>query len=100
MASRNREALQEQFEKDGKTLYVTTQMVDDEILTADYHRFPDTTVTVCCIQLHNGFTTVGKSACANPANFDMQLGRELAYDDAKQKIYTLVAFRLRDVDMS
>lgn len=96
MANRKRDELEERFEAEGKTRYVTTQMVNDEILTADYHRFPDTTVTVCCIQLHNGFTSVGKSACANPDNFDPILGRELAYDDAKQQIFTLLAFRLCD----
>ena len=97
MASRNREELQKQFEADGKTRYVRTEDVDAEILTCQYHHFEGTTVTVCVISLHNGFTVVGKSACANPDNFDPTLGRELAYDDAKQGIYSLLAFRLCDI---
>jgi hypothetical protein len=71
-------------------------MVADECDVADFHRFPDTTVTVCCLQLKNGFTVIGKSACANPDNFDPELGKELAFDDALQKVYTFIAFRLCD----
>lgn len=99
MASRSREELQQLFEEDGKTLYVTTEMVDNEILTARYYHFDGTTVTVCCIILQNGFTSVGKSACANPDNFDPILGRELAYDDAKQQIFALLAFRICDINV-
>ena len=97
MASRNREELQKQFEADGKTRYVRTEDVDAEIVSDQYHQFHGTTVTVCVIQLQNGFTVVGKSACANPDNFDEELGRSLAFDDAKQGIYTLLAFRICDV---
>jgi hypothetical protein len=97
MASRNRHLLQKQFEADGKTRYVRTEDVDAEILADQYHHFIGTTVTVCVITLQNGFTVVGKSACANPDNFEPTLGRELAYEDAKQQIYTLLAFRLCDV---
>ena len=97
MARRNREELQEQFEKDGKTRYVRTEDVESEILVVQYHQFVGTTVTVCVITLHNGFTVVGKSACANPDNFDEALGQKLAYDDAKQQIYALLAFRLCDI---
>lgn len=97
MASRNREELQKQFEADGKTRYVRTEDVEAEILTWQYHHFEGTTVTVCVITLKNGFTAVGKSACANPDNFKKSLGETLALDDAKQQIYALLAFRICDV---
>lgn len=97
MASRNREELQKQFEADGKTRYVRTEDVDAEILATQYHHFHGTTVTVCVITLHNGFTVVGKSACANPDNFEEELGQKLAFEDAKQQMYSLLAFRICDV---
>lgn len=97
MASRNREELQKQFEADGKTRYVRTEDVDAEILAVQFHQFHGTTVTVCCITLHNGYTVIGKSACANPDNFDPALGEKLAQEDAKQNIYSLLAFRICDV---
>lgn len=97
MASRNREELQKQFEADGKTRYVRTEDVNREIRGSAYHHFEGTTVTVCVITLQNGFTVVGKSACANPDNFNAELGEDLAFDDAKQQMYALLAFRICDV---
>ena len=96
MANRNREELQKQFEEQGKTKYVTTEMVEAEIESSQFHHFRDTTVTVCCLTLKNGFTVVGKSACANPKNFEVMLGQQLAYDDEKQQVYSYLGFRLCD----
>ena len=97
MASRNREELQKQFEAEGKTLYVRTEHVEAEIEGAQYHHFEGSTTTVCLLKLKNGFTIVGQSACANPDNFDEELGRQLALDDAKQQCYRYLAFRMLDV---
>lgn len=96
MAVRDREKLEQRFEVEGKTRYVTNDMVDAEVMSSMFHQFPGTTVTVCCTTLANGFTVIGKSACANPDNFEEELGRKLAFDDARQKIFALLAFRLCD----
>lgn len=78
---------------------VTPDMIDDaidDIAAVQYHQFPGTTVTVCCIPLKNGFTVVGESACASPENFDQELGRKIAFDNAKQKIWALEGYALRN----
>lgn len=71
--------------------------IDAAIKSADYHVFPGTTVTVCCLTLDNGFTTIGHSACVDPANFDESIGREIAFKNAREQIWPLLGFRLRDV---
>ena len=96
MATRDRDTLEEQFEAAGKTKYVTNAMVDDEILASQYHQFEGTTTTVCLITLKNGFTVLGKSACANPDNFEQELGEKLAFDDARQQIFSYLGFRICD----
>lgn len=53
-------------------------------------------LTLCVIQLRNGFTVTGESACASPANFDEELGRKIARQNAVNKIWPLLGFRLRD----
>lgn len=63
--------------------------------TEDYYQFPDTTVTVCCLTLVNGFHVIGQSACIDPLDFDEKLGREIAYDDAKDKIWELEGYRIK-----
>lgn len=70
--------------------------VDGCIASDAYHVFPGTTVTVCCLTLDNGFTTIGQSACADPSNFDESIGRQIAYRNAREQIWHLLGFRLRD----
>lgn len=74
---------------------VTPERIEEVIVHEAYHRFPGSTVTVCCLTLLNGFTTVGESACASPANFDEALGRKIARENAKQKIWALEGYLLR-----
>ena len=74
---------------------VTPERIEQVIKAEDYHVFPGATVTVCCLTLANGFTVVGESACADPANFDAELGRKIARQHAKDKIWQLEGYLLR-----
>jgi hypothetical protein len=53
-------------------------------------------LTICLIVMTNGFTIIGKAAPASPANFDAELGKKLAYEDAVRQIWPLMGFSLRD----
>lgn len=53
-------------------------------------------LTFCVLVLKNGFTVTGESACASPANFDEEIGRKIARQNAVAKIWPLLGFRLRD----
>lgn len=53
-------------------------------------------LTFCVLVLRNGFTVTGESACASPDNFDADIGRKIARQNAVQKIWPLLGFRLRD----
>lgn len=75
---------------------LTPKLIDEAIRTADYYIFPGTTVTVCCITLRNGFNVVGESACASPENFDEEIGRKIAFDNAKEKIWSLEGYLLKE----
>lgn len=61
-----------------------------------YHVFPGTTTTVCLVTLKNGYTITGESACADPANFDEEIGREVAFKAARNKLWPLLGFLLKD----
>ena len=52
-------------------------------------------LTICVLVLKNGYTIVGKSACASPENFDADLGRKIARDDARRQIWALEGYALR-----
>ena len=75
---------------------VTPAMIDAAIVAEDYHVFGGSTLTVCCLTLKNGFSVTGESACASPENFDAELVRKIARDNAKQKIWALEGYALRN----
>jgi hypothetical protein len=70
--------------------------VDATIASAAYHVFPGTTLTVCCLTLRNGFTVTGESAAASPENFDRAIGEQIAYRNARDKIWSLEGYLLRE----
>lgn len=74
---------------------ITPDYVRSLVTGADYHIFPGTTVTICLLRLRNGFTVTGESACANAANFDVQLGRDIAHSRALDKVFQLEAYLLK-----
>ena len=53
-------------------------------------------LTFCVLVLKNGFTITGESACASPENFDPDLGRKIARENAVAKIWALEGYLLRD----
>lgn len=53
-------------------------------------------LSICILSLNNGFTVIGKSAPASPANFNAELGKKLAYEDAIRQLWPLMGFALRD----
>ncbi|WP_232830615.1 Gp49 family protein [Oceanicella sp. SM1341] len=75
---------------------IAPDMIDAEIAGEDYHVFPGSCLTVCCLTLQNGFTVTGESACASPENFNEGIGRKIARGNARDKIWPLLGFRLRD----
>jgi hypothetical protein len=53
-------------------------------------------LSICILVMRNGFTIIGKSAPASAANFNAELGRKLAYEDAIRQIWPLMGWALRD----
>lgn len=52
-------------------------------------------LTFCVLVLRNGFTVTGESACASPENFDAELGRKIARQNAVAKIWPLMGYELK-----
>ena len=76
---------------------LTPALIDAQIAQpAQYHVFPGTTMTICALTLKNGFIVTGESAAASPENFDEAIGRRIAYDNARNKIWALEGYALRN----
>ncbi|MGJ3704630.1 Gp49 family protein [Variovorax sp. AFSI2.2] len=52
-------------------------------------------LTFCVLVLRNGFTVTGESACASPENFDAEIGRKIAHENAVQKVWPLMGYELK-----
>ena len=55
-----------------------------------------TLLTFCVLVLKNGFTVTGESACASPENFDAEIGRKIARQNAVNKIWPLLGYALKE----
>ena len=75
---------------------ITPDDIDQVIEKETYYNFPDTTVIVCLLTLKNGFNVIGSSACASPENFDISIGSKIARDKARDKIWELEGYLLKD----
>lgn len=90
---------------------VTPQMLEDVIAGEYYLKGSDAyafapmpsdhfgslgLLTVCFLVLKNGFTVTGESACASPENFNAEVGRKVAREHAKQKLWPLLRYELKE----
>ena len=53
-------------------------------------------LTFCVLVLKNGFTVTGESACVSPENFDAEIGRKIARQNAVEKIWPLMGYALKE----
>ncbi len=53
-------------------------------------------LTFCVLVLRNGFTVTGESACASPENFNADIGRRVARDNAVAKVWPLMGYELKE----
>ena len=75
---------------------ITEAHINETVRAVQFWRPENSTLTICAVQLVNGFYVVGKSACAAAENFDEIEGRNIAYADAVEKVWELEGYKLRD----
>ncbi len=93
----NDQAIEKEIQDKGLTApRLTPAHIEGVIESERFHVFEGTTFTVCLLTLKNGFTVVGESACASPENFDSDLGKKISRDNAKNKIWMLEGYLLKE----
>lgn len=63
---------------------LTPEILESKIVGEQYHQFDNTTVTVCCMTLENGFNVIGESSCIARDNAFKQLWKLYGFN-AKQE---------------
>ena len=75
---------------------VTKASIEAKIAKVDYLVLPDSTVTLCNITMKNGYSVRGESACVDPRNFNIEIGKGLAFKQALDKIWPLEGYLLAE----
>ena len=75
---------------------VTREGIEAKIVDKQYLVLPDGRSTLCILTLENGFTVKGFSACVDIDNFDLVMGRYIAFEDAFRQIWALEGYLLAE----
>ncbi len=74
---------------------VTEESIKAKIEEAEYI-INGNLLTICIITMKNGFMVHGGSAPASPSNFDAEVGKRYAYDNAFKQLWQLEGYLLRE----
>lgn len=92
----NDQAIEQEIQAKGLTApRLTPHDIEVAISGEEYAVFSGR-LTVCVLTLRNGFLVTGESSCVSAANFDAELGRKIARDNAKNKVWELEGYALRE----
>lgn len=77
---------------------VTQEQVDSILNQSEFKVFHKVFDKQCIVvaKLPNGFTIVGESACVDPANYDEEIGFNIAKERIKNKIWELEGYKLQN----
>jgi hypothetical protein len=75
---------------------LTLQDIESKIKDKKFTILEDGKTTICNIYLENGFTVRGESACVDVSNFNKEIGEEIAFKNAKEKIWLLEGYLLQE----
>ena len=73
---------------------VTENGIKDKIASAEY--LIHNQLTICILTMTNGFMVQGVSAPASPTNFDAEVGKRYAFDNAFKQLWQLEGYLLRE----
>lgn len=74
--------------------HVTLDAISDKIRRTTYYLHHHLTIAI--VEMGNGFFVVGKAAPADPRNFDADVGKRYALEDAINQLWQLEGYALRE----
>lgn len=75
---------------------VSMQSIQDRVAKVSYHLMPGTTTTFCQVDMVNGYTIWGMSACVDPTKYNQALGEKYSFEDALNKAWPLEGYLLAE----
>lgn len=76
---------------------ISLESIEKEVASVEYLRPSKADyMTIAIVILRNGYVVLGKSAPADPENFDASLGEKFAREDAIRQVWPLMGYALRE----
>ena len=92
----NDQSIEQEIQDKGLTApRLTPVTIESTIVGEDYAVFSGR-LTVCVLTLRNGFLVTGESSCVSVENFDAELGCKIARNNARNKVWELEGYALRE----
>lgn len=95
----SREATDQRIEEISTDNRVTIETLEAQIARTSYHtheRLDGGKLTICILDLRNGFTVTGEAAAVDPANYDVGIGQSIARRHAVERIWVLEGYALAE----
>ena len=74
---------------------LTAEDIERLIANEQYIQPEGTTLTICVITTVSGFAFTAESACIDPATFDAQIGKDIARQEAINKLWQFEGYRVK-----
>lgn len=75
---------------------LTPAHIDSVIADRTWTILPSAKCIICEITLTNGFTVRGEASVVSKANFDLEIGKKISFEDARDKIWQLEGYLLQE----
>ena len=82
--------------KQGDAPKITPEQVEALIVKEEFHRAEGTNLITCVLTLKNGFAVSGFSSCVGSVNFKEHTGQAIARRNAKDKVFELEGYVLKN----
>lgn len=74
---------------------LTVEDIERLIANEQYIQPEGTTLTICVITTVSGFAFTAESACIDPATFDAQIGKDIARQEAINKLWQFEGYKVK-----
>ena len=87
--------IENEIQEKGLTAKRLTLDAINAAIQGDFYIQPfGTQLTICILKMENGYMVTGESACVSAENFDAELGKKIARQNAIYKLWPLMGFHM------
>lgn len=74
---------------------LTPADIDDVIDSETFTVLPSGKTMICELILRNGFAVIGEASCVSKENFDVEIGKKISKENARNKVWMLEGYLMQ-----